>query len=204
MGRTQTVAAPFAILATGLLFAAYTGVEFVQPLEPAYSLLSLSIAILAVLVLGAVTFSRRSLRLRFAPLSRRGAALLAAATLLMLPILASSTGFVGWHWTAALVYAPVSGIAQELFFRACVLALLESMVPDNATIALFAHSLAFVAWHMRTFTLLPSVPVGLLVAMVIFLAGLAWGRQVQRDGTVVWSMAQHSLFLVAMSMFVWT
>lgn len=84
-----------------------------------------------------------------------------------------------------------------------MLALLERYAPRGTVLALLGHSVAFVAWHLRTFTLVPSVPIGLRVATVIFLAGLAWGRQAQRDGTVIWWMTQHSLFLVVMSMFDW-
>jgi hypothetical protein len=70
-------------------------------------------------------------------------------------------------------------------------------------LSLLVHSVFFLVWHLRTFTLLPSLPIALVVATVLFLAGTAWGYQVQRDGTILWSTAQHSLFLVVMSMFDW-
>jgi hypothetical protein len=69
--------------------------------------------------------------------------------------------------------------------------------------ALFLHSALFVGFHFRTFQAIPSLPMVLVVTVVLFLAGCSWGWQVQRDHTVVWSMLQHSLFLVLMSMFDW-
>jgi membrane protease YdiL (CAAX protease family) len=194
---------PFALVIMSLLVAAYTYLEFVQPPEPWYSMLSLVVAFAAILLLRASGFSRRDQRLQFAPLSRAGALLLLAATALMLPILGSSTGFVGWRWLPALLYAPASGITQELFFRGSVLPVLERALPGRRAIALLCHTLVFVAWHLRTFTLLPSLPVALVVATVLSLAGIAWGRQAQRDETVVWGITQHSLFLVVMSVFDW-
>lgn len=187
----------------GVLFVAFTWIELTQPPEPRYAALSMLIAVLAVLVLRVGGWSAVDLRLSVRRLSRRGGLLLLAATTLMLPILGSTTGFVGWQWLPALVYAPASGMAQELFFRASVLPALERVMPGRRRAPLLIHSAVFVAWHLRTFTLLPSLPVGLVVATVLFLAGMAWGGQVRHDGTVVWSIAQHSVFLAIMSMFAW-
>lgn len=185
------------------LTVAYTWVEFVQPPAPIYTFLSLLLAALAVITLKVAGFSFADLRLRYARLSRSGGWLLLAATLLMLPILASSTGFAGWRTLPALVYAPGSGIAQELFFRAALLPALERLIPGKRLVPLLVHTAIFVLWHLRTFTLLPSFPFILLVAAVLSLAGMAWGGQVQRDDTVIWSAAQHSLFLSVMSLFDW-
>lgn len=194
---------PFALGLLAALAVVYTAVEFVQPAAPVYTCLSLLLAILAVITLRTAGFSSAELRLRYARLSWPGGALLLAATVLMLPILASSTGFIGWQTLPALVYAPGSGIAQELFFRAALLPALERIMPGRRFLALLAHTAIFILWHLRTFTLLPSFPFILLVATVLGLAGLAWGGQVQRDDTVLWSTAQHSLFLIVMSMFDW-
>jgi hypothetical protein len=49
--------------------------------------------------------------------------------------------------------------------------------------ALLVQAMLFVGFHMRTFASLPSLPVGLVVATVLFLAGCGWGWQVQRDRT---------------------
>jgi membrane protease YdiL (CAAX protease family) len=182
---------------------AYTALEFVQPPEPWYAALSLALCVAGVLALGALGFSREGRRLRLAPLSLAGAGMLLGATALMLPVLASSTGLLGWRWLPALVYAPASGIAQELVFRGTVLPVFERALPGRPVVALVCHSVMFVAWHLRTFTLVPTLSAALAVAAVTFLGGLAWGGQVQRDQTVVWSVVQHSLCLVVMSMFGW-
>ena len=192
-----------ALLAVAVLFVLFTVLEFVQPGEPVYALLSLIIAACGVVSVRAAGLSWHEMRVRFAPLSLVGGALLAAATLLMLPILASSSGFVGWRWLPALVYAPLSGIAQEVFFRGTMLPTLERAMPQRQVLSLLMHNVLFVAWHLRTFTLLPSLTAALVVATVLFLAGTAWALQVRHDGTILWSTAQHSLFLVVMSMFDW-
>jgi hypothetical protein len=44
-------------------------------------------------------------------------------------------------------------------------------------------------------------PATFAVAVVTFLAGLGWGWQVQHDRTIVWTVAQHILFLMLMSLF---
>lgn len=192
-----------ALVVTASLATAYTYVEYVQPRDPWYAGLSLAVAVAAVASLRGLGFSRQVLRLRYSGLSRGGALLLMTASLLMLPILGSSTGFVGWRWLAGLLFAPASGIAQEVFFRGSVLPVLEKVLPGRPLLALLGQTAVFVGWHVRTFTLLPSVPVAVLVGAVLALAGLAWGRQVQRDGTLLWSICQHSLFLMVMSMFDW-
>jgi membrane protease YdiL (CAAX protease family) len=112
--------------------------------------------------------------------------------------------FIGWSWLPALLYAPASGIAQELYFRSSLLPALERALPGRPAAALFAHAAVFVGFHYRTFAAVPSLPPAILVATVLFLAGCAWGWQVQRDGTVLWAMIQHSLFLTAMSRFTWS
>ena len=123
-----------------------------------------------------------------------------AVTIIMLPILGSSTGFTGWQWLPALVYAPASGIAQELYFRASLLPALERLSQKKST-ALILHALVFIAFHLRTFLAIGAQPIAFVVVLVLFAAGYTWGWQVQRDRTVMWAMLQHSLFLVAMSMF---
>ena len=129
-----------ALLAVAVLFVPFTLLEFVQPGEPVYALLSLIIAACGVISVRAAGLSWHEMRVRFAPLSLVGGALLAAATLLMLPILASSS----------------------------------AAMPQRQVLSLLVHNVLFVAWHVRTFTLLPSPPVALVVATVLFLAGTAW------------------------------
>jgi membrane protease YdiL (CAAX protease family) len=128
---------------------------------------------------------------------------LIATTVLLLPILGSSTGFIGWKWLPALVFAPASGIAQEIYFRGSLLPALEKALNGKKIIALLLHAVVFVGYHFRTFRSVPSVPIALLIALVLFLAGCGWAWQVQKDRTIIWAVSQHGLFLMLMSMFVW-
>jgi hypothetical protein len=196
---------PFAVsLAVTLSMAVvYTVLDVIQPAEPLLSLLAFIPGVISIIMLLAAGLTRNELNLRLARLSLPGLGALAAVIILLLPILGSSSSWVGWQWLPALVYGPTSGIAQELYFRASLLPALERAFKGKKTLALFVHSAIFVGFHFRTFQALPSLPMALLVTVVLFLAGCAWGWQVQRDRTVVWSMLQHSLFLALMSMFDW-
>ncbi len=194
---------PIALVATLIMAFAITYLDVLQPAEPALSILAFLPGLISLLALSASGLSRFDLYLRLSPLSRSGLGALAAVTILLLPILASSSGWVGWRWLPALVYAPASGIAQELFFRASLLPALERLLPGRKTLALFIHSAIFVGYHYRTFSSLPSLPFVILVAVVLFAAGCGWGWQVQKDRTVLWTIIQHSLFLILMSMFDW-
>lgn len=192
-----------ALVITLLMGLVITVLDVLQPAEPILSILAFLPGIISLLVLFASGLTRDELRLRFARLSRPGLLALGAVTVLLLPILGSSNGWTGWQWLPALVYAPASGIAQELYFRGSLLPALERALPGRKTAALLLHALVFIGYHLRTFRALPSLPMGLLVAAVLFTAGCGWGWQVQRNRTLFWAMLQHSLFLVLMSMFAW-
>lgn len=194
---------PLALAITLLMALFYTVLDTLQPSEPLQSLLAFIPGCISLLALVAAGLQRAALNLRLAAISWPGLAALVAATVLLLPILGSNTGWVGWRWLPALVYAPASGIAQELYFRASLLPALERVFAGSKLPALLAHAVIFVAFHFRTFRSIPSLAPAMLVALVLFLAGCAWGWQVQRDRTVIWAMLQHGLFLVLMSMFVW-
>lgn len=192
-----------ALIVTLAMGVAYTVLDTLQPPEPILSILAFIPGAISLITLFATGLSRVDANLRLARLSWPGAGVLAAVTIFMLPILGSSTSWIGWHWLPALVYAPASGIAQELYFRSALLPAVERMLPGRRPIALLLHSAIFVGFHYRTFRALPSVGIALIVATVLFTAGCGWGWQVQRDWTVVWAIVQHSLFLMLMSMFGW-
>jgi hypothetical protein len=192
-----------AMLLTLAMAFSYTVLDTLQPPEPGLSLLAFAPGGISLLALAGAGLSRKQLHLRVASLSRPGFATLGAVTLLLLPILGSNTGWTGWRWLPALVDAPASGIAQELYFRSSLLPGLERVFGGRKTVALLVHSGIFIGFHFRTFQSIPSIPLILPVAGVLFLAGCGWGWQVQHDRTVVWAMLQHSLFLVLMSMFNW-
>ena len=198
-------ALPFiaALLITLVMGVGMTALDVWQPAEPRLSILAFLPGLVSIAVLLASGSSRSDLYLRFGKLSRPGLIALAVTTILLLPILGSNTGWGGWKWLPALVYAPASGIAQELYFRSSLLPALERVLGGKKIPALLLHGLVFIGYHLRTFRSVPSLPVSLLIASVLFAAGCGWGWQVQKDRTVVWAMAQHSLFLMLMSMFEW-
>jgi hypothetical protein len=195
---------PVALVITFVMAVAYTALDAWQPVEPLLSLLAFIPGGASLLALSAAGITPGQLNLRLARISSSGLVALGAVTLLLLPILGSSTGWTGWQWLPALVYAPASGIAQELYFRSSLLPGLEGCFGGRKIAALLVHAAIFVGFHFRTFQTIPSIAMAALVATVLFLAGCGWGWQVQRDRTVVWAMIQHSLFLVLMSMFNWT
>jgi membrane protease YdiL (CAAX protease family) len=200
----QMIPFPVALIITLLMALAYTVIDVLQPLEPLQSLLAFLPGLVSLIFLWAAGFKRVDFRLRFSRISRPGAIALGATTVLLLPILGSSTAWTGWQWLPALIFAPASGIAQELYFRAALLPGLESVFDRRERAALVVHALIFIFFHFRTFLAIPSIPIALVVAVVLFLAGCGWGWQVQKDDTVFWAMLQHSLFLILMSMFAWT
>lgn len=174
-----------------------------QPAEPLLSILAFLPGLLSIAALLASGLSLANLYLRFGWISLAGLLGLAATTVLLLPILGSSTGWTGWNWLLGLVLAPASAIAQELYFRGSLLPALEHALHGKQDKALLLHALIFVGYHFRTFRSVSSLPVTILIAIVLFAAGCGWGWQVQRDRTIVWAMVQHSLFLMLMSMFAW-
>ena len=192
-----------AFIITLLMAVLYTVLDVLQLPESSQSLLAFIPGVISLLALAAAGMSREECYLRLRRPSRSGIIVLAVVTVLLLPILASSTGFTGWRWLPTLVYAPASGIAQELYFRASLLTGLQRIFKGRQTPALLIHALIFIGFHLRTFQSLPSIGIALVVAAVLFLAGCGWGWQVQRDRTVVWAMLQHSFFLILMSMFGW-
>jgi membrane protease YdiL (CAAX protease family) len=158
---------------------------------------------LGVVVLLAMGFTRQELYLQFKPISKRGWVALGLATLGLLGPLATSH-WVGVHWWPLLVYAPLSGITQELFFRASLLPAIEKLCGGQTWSALILHAVLFGLWHMPLAYL--AAPISPWVAMVALfvvtsLAGLAWGWQVQHDRTVGWSILHHTILLMLMSLF---
>jgi hypothetical protein len=180
-----------------------TIIDVLQPAEPLLSILAFIPGLISIAALSASGLSLAKLNLHFRWISLPGLLVLVATTILLLPILGSSAGLTGWKWLPALVYAPASGIAQEIYFRGSLLSALEQALHGKKVAALLLHALVFVGYHFRTFRSVPSIPIAVLIAIVLFAAGCGWAWQVQKDRTVVWAIGQHSLFLMLMSMFEW-
>ena len=164
--------------------------------EPLYAVIGFLPGILGVGALLAAGFSRETCYLRMAPLSRQGLAMLAAVFVFALAAILPFGVWRGWDWIAAFVYAPASGIAQELFFRSALLPAILARFKKRATLALVLHAALFGLWHIGPLFLGTPAPIVAAIMLVPFLSGLGWGWQVKRDRTVVWAMIQHSLIWV--------
>ena len=134
--------------------------------------------------------------LTFKPLSQKGFWVLAGIFIFVLSAVLPFSVWQGWSWKAALVYAPASGIAQELFFRSVLLPVMQVTVRNKKYLALLLHSLLFGLWHIGPLFMGAPTWAVIAVMLVPFICGIGWGWQVQRDRTVIWAMIQHSLIWV--------
>jgi membrane protease YdiL (CAAX protease family) len=196
----QPINASFGV---GLVLLLWTGYTTVQTLsvaglvsEDTSALLGFVPGILGVAVMLAAGLSRRDCFLQFERLSRAGLAVLGATFVIALAAVLPVGEWQGWNWTAALIDAPASGVAQELFFRSALLPSIRLMLDKRAGLALVVHSLLFGLWHIGPLFVGAPIWAVLAVMLVPFICGIGWGWQVQRDRTVVWAMIQHSLIWV--------
>ena len=74
---------------------AYTYLDTIQFQEPIQSFLSFLPAVISLSILSVAGISRSELKLRILEISKAGLVALAATTLLLLPILTSSSAYVG-------------------------------------------------------------------------------------------------------------
>lgn len=193
----KAISRPVAIGAVALLWLAYTVSQtlFVTGYltESVASALGFLPGLLGVAVLMLAGLTREQLFLRMARLSWRGFAVLAGIFVLGLIVIVPFGQWQGWNWMAALVYAPASGIAQELFFRAVLLPALLVALKGRPGLALILHALLFSLWHIGPLFLGAPIWAVAAVMLVPFICGIGWGWQVRHDRTVVWAMVQHSL-----------
>jgi len=183
-----------------LLWLMYTALQtiFVAGLvsEGLSSLLALLPGLLGAGTLLLSGVSRKDCFLVYKPLSRPGFAVLAAVFFFALAAILPVSRWQGWSWKAALLTAPASGISQELFFRAALLPALMRIFPDQPRQSLLLHAGLFGLWHIGPLFVGAPLWAVLAVMLVPFLSGIGWGWQVQRDGTVLWAVIQHSLIWV--------
>jgi len=126
-----------ALVVTLIMGIGITVLDVFQPAEPALSILAFIPGAISIAALSPSGLRRAELYLHPAKASLSGLVVLAATTLLLLPILGSSTGWTGWHWLPGIVYAPASGIAQEIYFRASLLPALERVLQGKKATAFF-------------------------------------------------------------------
>ncbi len=197
-----TTLKPRLVVGTIVLWLAYVVVYTWHPGDALAAVLEFLPGILGVGLFIAAGFRPEDCYLRLAPISRTGLAMLAAFFLFLIPILLTGQ-WSGWNWASALVYAPASGIAQELFFRATLLPLFMNAFRERTLLAVSLHSVLFALWHGPLAFRTAPLPGAIAVVVVTFLGGVIWGWQAQHDRTVAWTMTHHTLYLMVMSLFVW-
>lgn len=173
--------------------------------EPFASVFSLLPGALGVIILVLSGFKREDCYLRFGWISWAGLGIYILMLALMVPVVLTgihSVNWAGWDWVMMLIYAPASGIAQELYFRSTLLPALRRAFTGRIFLALTTSSLMFALYHAGMFLVAPvGVAAGAFV--VTFLAGMGWGWQVGQDETVLWAMAHHSLLQMILRVFAW-
>ncbi len=189
--RRPSISAAWGVLA---LWVPYTALNTRYPGPGLTYALGLVCAVGALGILHRAGVPPHRCGVRLARLSRAGGALLAAlAGFVPAALLVGRGQFDGW-WAVA-VHAPASAVAQELYFRAALLTALPSLCRGRPRWAVPAQALLFALWHARAFCTVPATPAaGALV--LLFVGGLLWGWQVQRDRTVLYAAVQHTVFLM--------
>jgi membrane protease YdiL (CAAX protease family) len=195
-------------VALGAVLASWVGYTVLQTLfvigivpEPLSAALGFVPGIIGVAALSAAGLSRAQLFLQVAPLSREGLAILAGIFVVGLAVIVPFGTWEGWNWITALVYAPASGVSQELFFRAALLPALLAASREQPRLALILHALLFGLWHIGPFFVGAPIWAAVAVVVVPSLTGIGWGWQVKHDRTVLWAMIQHSLIWVIAGQF---
>jgi len=157
--------------------------------------------IVGINVLLSSVFNKEMLFLRFRHLSKEGGIVLSLTFLVLIPMIMTSQ-WRGWDWYYTFIEAPISGITQELFFRAVLLPVCLKIFQEKIKLGIIFHSVLFSLWHIGVFWTAP-IGAAIFVCLVPFVAGLAWGWEAQRDKTIIWTILVHTLILVISSFFIW-
>ncbi len=173
---------------TGLQALVQTGL--VTP--PFSAVLEFIPGLLGLTVLCAAGFSVGECFLQIAPLTRRGALLLAITLPLLLPVFLIGK-WTGWNPVNALVYAPAGAIAQVIFFRCALFPVFLRLIPGRPHLANLLAALLHGLWHVGPIVQGAAWYGALPVMLIPFLAGLAWNEQIRHDRTVLWAAIYHIL-----------
>jgi membrane protease YdiL (CAAX protease family) len=196
----RTSLAAWVLLFLWLLYTFIYTLPFSKNLEALVEALAAASGAVVLLIIG---FKRQELYLQLSPISKKGLIALGLATLALAGPLSMSS-WIGVRWIPLLIYAPLSGITQELFFRSSLLPAIQKLCDGRIWPALIIQAVLFGLWHVPLAYLAgpisPWVSVGALFLVTTF-AGLAWGWQVWHDRTVAWSMVHHTILLMVMSLF---
>ncbi|MBN2388034.1 MAG: CPBP family intramembrane metalloprotease [Anaerolineales bacterium] len=185
-----------------LLWLVFTALYTFQKNETIASFTNLLPGLLAVGALLAAGFRLEDCFLKWGRLSKRGAVYL-LLTAVFLPAIYLTGRWTGWNWTAALLYAPFSAVAQELFFRSALLPVLLAILKDKPVLAIILHAVLFALWHLPQAALTAPLVGIISVVVVTFACGILWGLQVRQDRTVYWLVGLHTLLLIMNSLFTW-
>ncbi len=186
-------------IASVVLFALYLD-------EPLASFLAFTPGILGVGILYGYGFNPDECYLIMRPISRKGLVIYIAMLALMIPVVYTglqARTFAGLDLIQILVYAPASGIAQELFFRSVLLPVLICALSSKVWLAIIIDSILFALYHTGMFAVAP-LWAAVSALLITFMAGLGWSWHVQRDRTVYWAMLHHSCLQIILRLFVWT
>jgi len=170
-----------------------------------YELLRFAPGVIGVSILLVAGCSFKECFLRVSPISKLSMVVYALMLLLMTPVVVTGLktgGFTGIDLKLILLAAPIDAISQELYFRAALLPALLIALPRIPRLALGLQALLFAIYHIGMFKVAPA-GVAMSAMMLTFLVGLGWGWQVQRDGTVIWAMAHHTLLQIILKLFAW-
>lgn len=185
-----------------LLWVFYTIIYTIQLNDTLAAFLEFVPGILAIITLLVGGYTVHDLYLKPAPISLKGAILLTVFLLALIPVLLTGD-WTGFQFLPFFVYAPASGIAQELFFRSSLLPLALKICKGKNSLAITIQSFLFTLWHVPLAFAQAPLPGAIAVIIVTFIGGIIWGWQVNHDKTVYWAMVQHVIYLMVMSLFLW-
>ena len=194
MARRTRLPIPIATRFVVALWFPYAALNTIFPSPALTYVLGLAVAVCALVALRLAGLSWQDLYLRAAWPSRVGGLLLLTMMVFVPAALLAGRG-QAWQPRDALVYAPLSAIGQELYFRAALLPVMLRCYPSRPRLALTLQALAFALWHARAFRVVPPVQASGAL-LLLCAAGLVWGWQVRHDRTVLYAVAQHTLFLI--------
>jgi len=157
--------------------------------------------IIGIEILQVSGFKKEEFFLTYHPPSKKGGLALIATFLVLIPMIITSH-WRGWNLYYSLIEAPISGITQELFFRATLLPFCMEKFKGNNRRGILVHSILFSVWHIGVFWTAPIIA-GIFVCLVPFFAGLVWGWEAQRDKTIFWTILTHTFILIISSFFMW-
>ena len=205
--QISTIIATISIL---LLFVFYTIIQVGNLLlsndikwkNPTIYLLWIVPGVIGIIVLNLSGFSFEKCFLSWKPISKKSLIILVFSISITLPIMLPFGQFIGWNWTTALLLSPLSGITQELFFRATLLPYFLYLFREKKHLAIFTHSILFGIWHIGVFWLAPWYA-AIFVVLVPFISGYLWAIAIIRDGTIIYTIITHTIILTIMTMFVW-